>query len=97
MSVDEKDEYLTTLRLYSCFKAICKEKRRVGNQFLKSSFSERMVQVATTGEQRGNKHCSGTPRSLSPRQGSPPPLLDAWMSGKFDNLAGLTAGKKILF
>jgi hypothetical protein len=45
----KKDEYLATLRLYACFKAVCKEKPRVGNRFLMCSLSKRMVQVATTG------------------------------------------------
>ncbi len=48
MSVDEKGKCITIYRLYACLKAICKEKRSIGNLFFKSPFSERMIQVAST-------------------------------------------------
>src|SRR5260370_38654369 len=49
MSVDEKGKCITIYRLYACLKAICNVKRSIGNLFFKSSFSERMIQVASTG------------------------------------------------
>ena len=48
MSVDEKGKCNTIYRLYACLKAICNVKRSIGNLFFRSSFSERMIQVAST-------------------------------------------------
>jgi len=48
MSVDQKGKCITIHRLYACLKAICKEKRSIGNLFFKSPFSKRMIQVAST-------------------------------------------------
>jgi len=39
---------IATFRLYSSVKVICKEKWSIGDLLLKSSFSERMVEVAST-------------------------------------------------
>src|SRR6266699_3880040 len=48
MSGDEKGKCNTIYRLYACLKAICNVKRSIGNLFFRSSFSERMIQVAST-------------------------------------------------
>jgi hypothetical protein len=48
MSVDKKGKCNTIYRLYACLKAICNVKRSISNLFFKSSFSERMIQVAST-------------------------------------------------
>src|SRR6266699_4283660 len=53
MSGDEKGKCNTIYRLYACLKAICNVKRSIGNLFFRSSFSERMIQVASTGEKVG--------------------------------------------
>jgi hypothetical protein len=45
----KQDECIVSFRLYSGVKVICKAKWGIGDVLLKSSFSEQMAQVASTG------------------------------------------------
>jgi len=58
MSGDEKGKCNTIYRLYACLKAICNVKRSIGNLFFRSSFSERMIQVASTLRDMGTHVCA---------------------------------------
>src|SRR2546421_13110034 len=62
MSGDEKGKCNTIYRLYACLKAICNVKRSIGNLFFRSSFSERMIQVASTGERALRVSATPSPR-----------------------------------
>jgi hypothetical protein len=48
MSGDEKGQCMTIYRLDAYLKAISEEKWSIGNLFFKSSFSQQMIQVAST-------------------------------------------------
>jgi len=64
MSVDQKGKCIPIHRLYACLKAICKEKPCIGHLFFKSSLSERMIQVASTGQE--DAHQAGDEQAHRP-------------------------------